>query len=83
MKEKKVWDWLDYPQNIRKVRIWFYIVLALLVLPDLFIHKHALFYSYETWPGFYALFGFVSCVVIIVVSKLLGFVLKRKEDYYD
>jgi hypothetical protein len=37
----------------------------------------------EAWPGFYAAGGFLSCAVIIVVSKLLGFLLKRKEDYYD
>lgn len=83
MKEKKVFDWFDHPRNIRRLRIGFYIVLVLLVIPDFFIHKHALFYSVEAWPGFYALFGFVSCVIIIVVSKLLGFWLKRGEDYYD
>lgn len=83
MKEKKVYDWFDHPHNIRKLRIGFYIVLALLVLPDLFLHKHTLFSDVEGWPGFYAFFGFVSCVVIIVVSKLLGYVLKRREDYYD
>lgn len=83
MKEKKVFDWFDHPQNIRKLRIGFYIVLGLLVVPDFLIHKHTLFYPVEAWPGFYALFGFISCVVIIVVSKLLGFLLKRGEDYYD
>ena len=83
MKNKKEFDWFDHPKNIRKLRIGFYIVLALLVLPDFFIHKHTLFSSIEGWPGFYALFGFISCVVIIVISKLLGYLLKRKEDYYD
>lgn len=83
MKEKKVYDWFDHPHNIRKLRIGFYVVLALLVLPDFFMHKHTLFSFVEAWPGFYAAFGFVSCVVIIVVSKLLGFWLKRGEDYYD
>jgi hypothetical protein len=37
----------------------------------------------EAWPGFYAVFGFIACVVIILVSKLLGFALKVREDYYD
>lgn len=83
MKEKKVYDWFDHPRNTRRLRIGFYIVLVLLVLPDLFMHKHSYFYEVEAWPGYYALLGFVSCVVIIVVSKLLGYLLKRKEDYYD
>ncbi|MHB8057767.1 MAG: hypothetical protein ACYDHC_07720 [Desulfuromonadaceae bacterium] len=76
-------NWLDDPKNIRTVRYVFYVVLVLLVLPDLFVHKHTLFYSIEAWPGFYALFGFVSCVAIILISKLLGYVLKRSENYYD
>lgn len=82
-KKPEVWTWFDHPQNIKRLKIGFYIVLVLLVLPDFFMHKHSLFSPVEAWPGFYAVFGFVSCVVIILVSKLLGFVLKRKEDYYD
>lgn len=83
MKEKKVHNWFDHPQNLRKLRIGFYVVLVLLVLPDFFLHKHTYFSAVEAWPGFFALFGFISCVVIILVSKLLGYLLKRKEDYYD
>ena len=82
-KKAEVWDWFDHPKNIRRLKIGFYIVLVLLVLPDLFMHKHTLFFSVEAWPGFYAFFGFVACVVIILVSKLLGFALKKPEDYYD
>ena len=83
MKQKKEFDWFDHPKNIKRLRTGFYIVLALLVLPDFFMHKHSLFFSVETWPGFYAFFGFVACVVIILVSKLFGFALKVREDYYD
>jgi hypothetical protein len=83
MKTDRKCDWLDDPQNIRKVRMIFYMLLALTVLPDFFLHKHTLFYHVEAWPGFYAAGGFLSCAVIIVVSKLLGFLLKREEDYYD
>lgn len=82
-KKPEVWTWFDHPQNIKRLKIGFYIVLALLVLPDFFMHKHTLFSSVEAVPGFYALFGFVSCVAIILISKLLGFVLKKDEDYYD
>lgn len=35
-------------------------------------------------PGFYALFGFVGCVAIIVISKWIGkILLQRKEGYYE
>ncbi len=35
-------------------------------------------------PAFYAIFGFIGCVVIIIASKALGkALLQKKEDYYD
>ena len=35
-------------------------------------------------PGLFALFGFIACVVLVVISKLIGhYWLQRKEDYYD
>lgn len=34
--------------------------------------------------GFFALFGFLACVGIIVISKILGgYWLQQKEDYYS
>lgn len=59
-------------------------ILALLVILDVIIPA-----KYERFPwdgigGFGAVYGFVSCVLIIVVSKALGYaLLYRREDYYD
>jgi|GEM_PF-2409392 hypothetical protein len=33
--------------------------------------------------AFHALFGFVSCALLIILAKLLGIVLKVEESYYD
>ena len=34
--------------------------------------------------GFFLLFGLIGCVILIVVSKLIGhYWLQRKEDYYE
>ncbi len=34
--------------------------------------------------GFFALLGFIGCVVLVVVSKWLGkYWLQRNKDYYD
>jgi len=33
--------------------------------------------------GFYSILGFISCAVLILVSKVLGIFLKVEEDYYD
>ena len=44
-------------------------------------HPH---FGFEKLPGFGSLYGLISCVLIIVVSKLLGKLwLMRPEDYYD
>lgn len=35
-------------------------------------------------PGFFALFAFVGCILLIVVAKFLGgLFLYQREDYYD
>lgn len=82
MKQKKEFDFFDKPKNIRKLWIMLYLVCGLLIIPDLFTHRHA-YFGFDSFFGFYALLGFVSCAVLILFSKLLGFVLKVKEGYYD
>ena len=64
----------------------FLIVLVIFVLLDLFSgigHGHIVF-PWSHVAGFFALFGFIGCLVLIVGSKLIGhYWLQRKEDYYD
>jgi hypothetical protein len=53
------------------------------MLPRIVHTDHAHF-AFEDLPAWGSLYGLVSCVVIIVVSKLLGRLgLVRREDYYD
>jgi len=80
---KKKQSIFDDPKNVRRFRTGFFIVCGLLLLPDLFIHKHG-DYKWEEWPGFHAAFGFVACVVLVLVAKyILRPIVERKEDYYD
>lgn len=59
-------------------------LMALLVIADLLIPTGYGRFPWDTIGGFGALYGFLSCVLIIVVSKLLGYAfLYRPEDYYD
>jgi hypothetical protein len=45
---------------------------------------HPPHFWFERIPAWGSLYGFASCVAIIVVSKFLGKVwLMRREDYYD
>ena len=62
-----------------------WVLLALLAGFDaLLLDKEKAHTAAEHLPGFWALFGLVSCVVIIFVSKWFGKLgITRQEDYYD
>ncbi|MCC5861627.1 MAG: hypothetical protein JJT93_06925 [Gammaproteobacteria bacterium] len=61
-----------------------YVVLAGLVIADIVVPSKYDRFPWESIGGFGAFYGFISCVLIIVVSKALGYLLLyRSEDYYD
>ncbi len=74
--------WLTRPATIR----WLWIVgaslLGVTVLLQLVVPVKG-YFAVDGWFGFGALFGFFSCVAMVVVAKLVGVVLKRPDDYYD
>ncbi|OQY07055.1 MAG: hypothetical protein B6I22_03905 [Desulfobacteraceae bacterium 4572_123] len=78
---KKELTIFDKPENIKKLLLIFFIVLAALLIADFFVHKHADF-PWEARTNFFAVYGFVSYVGLIYISKFLRLFLKRKEDYY-
>ena len=84
--ENKIHDpkkyWLDEPRNGRKVIGAVFVVCALLFISDAFYHKHSHF-AVEDWFGFYAIFGFVMCVLLVLAAKLMRVFLMRDEEYYD
>jgi len=50
---------------------------------EIFVHKHAHFRC-EEWPEFFCVYGFVACVVLVIVAKyILRPLVMRREDYYD
>ena len=73
----------DKPQNVKRLLIIFFISSVAVLLIDLVYHRHSVF-AWEDYFGFYAVFGFVACVVLVIVSKyILRPLTMRKEDYYD
>jgi len=74
-------SFLDSPKNRGKVRRYFFVSLVVLLVIDFFISKHAEF-PWEGAPVFYAVYGFVACVSLIFIAKLLRLFVKREEDYY-
>ena len=72
----------DKPRNVSLVIRSLYIVCILLFLLDFVLHRHVT----NEWDGFkefYALFGFIACVTLVLIAKQMRKILMRKEDYYD
>jgi hypothetical protein len=63
------------------------VALALLILVDAIpglVDKEHAHTRFERWPAFWSMFGFVGCVLLIVVSKWFGHLgIMKDEDYYD
>ena len=72
----------DRQRNIDRFLMVFYVICVVLFLLDFVIHRHSM-HSLEELPGFYAVFGFVAFVALVVGSILLRKLIMRKEDYYD
>ncbi len=74
--------WLDDPRNVDKVVYGLYALCLLLFVIDFIPYKHV-HYEFEDWVGFYALYGLVCCVGLVLAAKGLRVLVKRDEDYYD
>lgn len=80
MSERK--RWLDHPRNVTRLYRALWVVGFTLLLGELLVHKHEDI-AFAARFGFYALYGFVACVALVLTAKALRRVLKRPEDYYE
>jgi len=71
----------DNPKNIK----WFLYILygscAALFILDFVVHRHIRLSWGNLW-GFYPIYGFVGCIVLVHVAKWARTFLMRPEDYY-
>ncbi len=72
----------DKTENVNRLLRGFYIVCGILFALDFILHRH-MSLRWEHLPGFYAIFGFIACVLLVLVAKEMRKVLMRREDYYD
>jgi len=73
--------WLMRPRTIRRLWIGGGVLLAGLVFADFFVHGHPSFDLDGTF-GFYAWYGLLTCVAMVLMAKGLGVFLKRKDSFY-
>ena len=61
-----------------------YAVLILIFVIDFFIPRHEIHFFGDGIPGFWSLFGFVGCILIILISKWIGHLgIMQDENYYN
>jgi hypothetical protein len=70
------------PRTARILWIVFVVILAITAAVEIFVHRHGLFGIDESF-AFNAWYGFAACVGLVAFSRLIGFVLKRPDTYYD
>ncbi len=68
--------------GLRKILGWFYAACIIFFGLDLVVHRHV-YHPWENLLFFYCVFGFVACVILVVVAKWMRKPLMRSEDYYD
>lgn len=69
------------PPVARLIRV-FFVLSALLFLADFFVDRE-IHQPAEKIPGFYAIYGFLGCVVLVLVAKQMRKLVMRDEDYYE
>ena len=72
----------DNPRNVKRLLYAVYAICTGLVLIDFVFHRHVT-HALEAIPGFYALYGFSGCALLVLVAQELRKLLMRDEDYYD
>ena len=72
----------DNPRNVQRVIRGLLIVCGVLLALDAVIHRHV-YHPWEALFGFYSFYGFVSCVLLVVLAKQMRKVVMRDERYYE
>lgn len=80
MKEQKKYIF-DDPKNVSLTLRLLYVACIVLLALDFVLDRHGE-HPLENIPGFYALYGFVVCVLLVVIAKWMRTVLMRSENYY-
>ena len=61
-----------------------YAMLILIIIIDFFIPRYKIHFLGDEIPGFWSLFGFVACILIILISKWIGRLgIVQDENYYN
>ncbi len=74
--------WLLRPRTIRWLSWLAVALLAVVALLDFAVDPHGAF-GIDGTVFFYSWYGFATCVAMVLLAKLAGIFLKRKDSFYD
>ncbi len=79
-------QWLDTTRK-QSAKAWarlFFLILAVLVVVNFFVRPHEAEYHYDAYPAFWAVFGLVVALVMVVVMKKIVYpLITGPEDSQD
>ena len=81
-KPKAPAHFFDDPLRVKRAIQALFAVCGLTFLLDFVVHRHV-DHPWEGMVGFYAVYGFVACVLLVLIAKEMRKLLMRGEDYYD
>ena len=70
------------PGKVRGLWIAAVSILILTIAAEFVVELHPHF-EWEALFAFHAVYGILTCIVIVAFAWLLGSALKRKDTYYD
>ena len=77
----------DDARNVKRIIRLLFVCCALLLAADFVLHRHPSFreglLDSEGWYGFYPVYGFVACVLLVLAARQMRKLLMRGEDYYE
>lgn len=73
----------DDPRNVKRIVLILFMICGLSVVAEFFVHLHPEHPWEKSVFNFYSLYGFIACVMLVLIAKMLRYFIMRKEDYYD
>lgn len=66
-------------------RLYFVGLVVSLILDFFWLYLHVFHYhfSFQYLPQFFALFGLLGCMLLILIAKAMGIFIVVDEDYYQ
>jgi hypothetical protein len=74
------------PAHGKRVKLaWrlFGVALVLVLAAELFVGSTGRRFGMQGWFGIGAWFSFLACVVLVALARLVGWIARRPERYYE